>query len=193
MLKLFTDVFRIKPSPKDEGKEAAKVEAKEEVKAETKNRTVAMIGPNLFLYTTTVEEPFSIQLEIANMLPLSFEFKFDFAGSENIQAFNGEDVLQDLHLGEKITPFSIKSLGTVRKIDPLAKQTMEIAMSLRVYDEDLDKTKAAAAEKMSLVAAEVAKQEADPNGDHDYFIDTKFPPCRYLSSTSVVVLKCNKL
>ena len=197
MLKLFTDVFRIKPSSKDEGKEAAKVEAKEEakeeVKAETKNRTVAMIGPNLFLYTTTVEEPFSVQFEVANMLPLCFDFKFDFTGSENIQAFNGEEVLQDLHLGERITPFSIKSLGTLRKTDPLAKQIIEITMSLQPYDEDLEKTKAAAAEQMSLVAAEVAKQEADPNGDHDYFIDTKFPPCRYSSSTSVVVLKCNKL
>ena len=197
MLKLFKDVFKIKTTLRDEGKKAAKVvakeeektEAMEEMKAETKARVVAQIGPNLFLYTTRVEEPFSLILEVANMLPMCFDFKFDFFGSENIQAFDGQDVLQDLHLAERITPFSIKTLGTLKKTDPLAEKTVEFKMSLEVFDEDLDKTTAAAAKQMSLVAAEVAKQAADPEGDHDYFIDTTFPPCRYSSSTSDMLLK----
>ena len=65
-------------------------------------------------------------------------------------------------------------------------------MFLKVIDEDLEEIKAAAAEQVSRVAAEMAKQAADPNGDHDYFINTKFPPCRYSSFTSNVTLICIK-
>ena len=203
MLKLFKDAFKIKPSPKEGVKEAAKEEAQveqaeveevkvEEVKAEVKIRIVDQIAPNLFIYTSRVEEPFCVTFEIANILPLCLDFEIDFTGSENIQAFNDQDVLQDLHLIEKITPFSVKTLGCLKKADPLAKEKVEMKMALDVIDENLVDTKAAAAEQMSRLAAEIAKQAADPNGDHDYFIDTKFPPCRCFSFTSDVTLICIK-
>jgi hypothetical protein len=208
MLKLFKDAFKIKLSPKEGVKEAATEEAKveevtveevkvdevkvEEVKAEVKIRIVDQIAPNLFIYTSRIEEPFCVTFEIANILPLCLDFEIDFTGSENIQAFNDQDVLQDLHLIEKITPFSVKTLGCLKKADSLAKEKVEMKMFLDVIDENLEDTKAAAAEQMSRVAAEIAKQAADPNGDHDYFIDTMFPPCRYFSFTSDVTLICVK-
>jgi hypothetical protein len=80
----------------------------------------------------------------------------------------------------------------LKKADSLAKEKVEMKMFLDVIDENLEDTKAAAAEQMSRVAAEIAKQAADPNGDHDYFIDTMFPPCRYFSFTSDVTLICVK-
>ena len=215
MLKLFKDVFKVKSVPKVEAKEAEEVkeetkeEAKpekeevkpkkeevkpeeEEAKAVEKTRLVAQIGLNLFLYTTRVEEPFCMTFEVANMLPLCFDFKLIFAGSENIEVFNDRDTCQDLPLAARLTPFSIKTLGCIKKIDPLLEKVIEIGMSLEPVDEDLVKTKAAATKQMSLVAAEVAKQAADPNGDHEYFIDTDFPPCRYDSLISDVVLKVTK-
>lgn len=199
MLKLFKDAFKIKVSPKEEVKEAAKEEAKveeakvEEVKAEVKIRIVDQIAPNLFTYISRIEEPFCVTFEIANILPLCLDFKIDFTGSENIQAFNGQDVLQDFHLTERIPPFSVKTLGCLKKADSLAKEKIETKFSVYVIDEDVEETKAAAAEQMSRVAAEMAKQAADPNGDHAYFIDTNFPPCRYSSFTSDVTLICIKV
>lgn len=199
MLKLFKDAFKIKLPRKEEVKVVAKEEANveeakveeakvEEVKAEVKIRIVDQIAPNLFIYTSRIEEPFCVTFEIANILPLCLDFEFNFTGSENIQAFNDEGVLQDLNLVEKVTPFSVKTMGCLKKADSLAKEKVEMKFRVYVIDEDLVNTKAAAAEQMSRVAAEMAKQAADPNGDHDYFIDTTFPPCRYFSFTSDVTL-----
>ena len=208
MLKLFTDVFKVKSVLKDEAKEAkvakeakeaeVEEETKEELKPEEevevveKARLVTQIGTNLFLYTTRVEEPYCLTFEVANMLPLCFDFKLTFAGSKNIQVFDEREFCQDLLLAARLTPFSIKSLGSIKKIDPLLEKVVEIEMAVEPVDEDLDKTKAAATKQMSLVAAEMAKQAADPNGDHEYFIDADFPPTRYDSLISDVVLKVTK-
>lgn len=214
MLKLFTDVFKVKSVLKDRAKEANEAkeakEAKEaeemkeetkeevepeeevEVKAVEKTRVVAQIGTNLFLYTTRVEEPFCLTFEVANMLPLCFDFELSFAGSENIEVFDERDFCQGLVVAARLTPFSIKNLGSAKKIDPLLEKVLLIEMAVKPFDEDLDKTKAAATMQMSLVAAEMAKQAADPNGDHEYFIDTDFPPTRYDSLISDVVLKVTK-